>query len=89
MELTAEEEEEATALLTAVIRHWDALGDTSIDGLRGTFLVRPGKLTQRGLDSVLLVEGRSFDILLDRLPWGIGMIQLPWMEKMLWVEWRF
>ena len=30
---------------------------------------------------------RSYDILLDRLPWGIGLIQLPWMEKTLWVEW--
>jgi hypothetical protein len=88
--LTVTEEEEAIALLEAVIRHWDALGDTSADGLRGTFLVRPGKLFQRGNgDDVLQVEAQSFDILLDRLPWGIGMIQLPWMEKMLWVEWRF
>ena len=89
IELTAAEEEEAAALLAAVIRHWDALGDTSVDGLRGTFLVRTGKLSRRGGDDVLQVEARSFDILLDRLPWGIGMIQLPWMEKLLWVEWRF
>jgi hypothetical protein len=88
--LTVAEEEEAIALLEAVIRHWDAVGDTSVGGLRGTFLVRPGKLFQRGNgDDVLQVESRSFDILLDRLPWGIGMIQLPWMEKILWVEWRF
>jgi hypothetical protein len=73
-----------------VIGHWDAVGDTSVGGLRGTFLVRPGKFFQRGNgDDVLQVEPRSFDILLDRLPWGIGMIQLPWMQKILWVEWRF
>lgn len=89
IELTTAEEEEATALLAAVIRHWDALGDTSADGLRGTFLMRPGKLFRRGGDDVLQVEARSVDILLDRLPWSIGMIQLPWMEKVLWVEWRF
>jgi hypothetical protein len=88
--LTPAEEEEALALLEAVIRHWDALGDTSVGALRGTFLVRPGKMFQRSNgDDVLQVEAQSLDILLDRLPWGIGMIQLPWMEKILWVEWRF
>ena len=87
--LTAAEEEEAVALLEAVIRHWDALGGTSVDGLRGTFLARPGKLSQRGDgELVLQVEARSFDILLDRLPWGIGTIRLPWMKSILWVEWR-
>ena len=89
IELTTAEEEEAAALLAAVIRHWDALGDTSADGLRGTFFVRPGRLSRRGGGDVLQVEARSFDILLDRLPWSIGMIQLPWMDKPLWVEWRF
>ncbi len=89
IELSADEEAEAVALLEAVIRHWDALGDTSADGLRGTFLARPGKLSRRDDgDDLLQVETRSFDILLDRLPWSIGMIKLPWMERILRVEWR-
>ena len=86
--LTTAEEEEAEALLAAVIGHWDALGETSADGLRGTFLVRPGKLSRKWDQDVLQVDTQSFDILLDRLPWGIGLIQLPWMEQRLWVEWR-
>ena len=89
LELTAAEQEEAAALLDAVIRHWEALHHTSADSLRGTFLVRPGKISLRNDgDWLLQVEANSFDILLDQLPWGIGMIKLPWMEKMLWVEWR-
>jgi hypothetical protein len=65
------------------------LRNTSPDGLRGTFLIRSGKLCLRdGGDWSLQVESNSFDILLDQLPWGISMIKLPWMEKMLWVEWR-
>lgn len=89
VDLTAAELDEASALLDAVIRHWNVLGNTSADGLRGTFLVRPGKLSPKGDgDWLLQVENQSFDILLDQLPWGIGMIKLPWMEKMLWVEWR-
>ncbi len=87
-EPTAQEKEEAEALLLAVIRHWEALGSTSIEGLRGTFLVRPGKLSQReDGDYLLQVEGSSVDILLERLPWGLSAIKLPWMQRILWVEW--
>jgi len=87
VELTTAEEDEVSALLAAVIRHWDALGDTSPDALRNTFLVRPGKLSRRGGDDLLQMEALSFDVLLDRLPWTIGLIQLPWMARALWVEW--
>jgi hypothetical protein len=87
--LTAAELEEAAALLKAVIRHWEVLRDSSIESLRGTFLVRAGKVSLRDDgDWLLQVEAKGFDILLEQLPWGIGMIQLPWMPKMLWVEWR-
>jgi contractile injection system tape measure protein len=88
MELSSAELEEAAALLEAVIRHWEALRNTSVEGLRGTFLVRPGKVSVReDGDWQLQVESKSFDILLDQLPWGIGTIKLPWMQRMLWVEW--
>lgn len=86
--LTDAELEEAAALLQAVIHHWEALRSTSADGLRGTFLLRPGKVSLRNNDWLLQVESKSFDILLDQLPWGISMIKLPWMERLLWVEWN-
>ena len=86
--MTEAEQAEADLLLAAVIDHWTALGDASPDALRGTFLTRPGKLSRRGDDDVLQVEPQSFDILLDRLPWGIGAVRLPWMTRPLWVEWR-
>ncbi|WP_262965037.1 contractile injection system tape measure protein [Methylobacter psychrophilus] len=88
MALTDAEKAEAEALLEAVIQHWDALRNTSIDGLRGTFLLRLGKLSLRDDgDWLLQVESKTVDILLNHLPWGISMIQLPWMQRMLWVEW--
>jgi hypothetical protein len=88
MALTDAEKAEAEALLEAVIQHWDALRNTSIDGLRGTFLLRLGKLSLRDDgDWLLQVESKTVDILLNQLPWGISMIQLPWMQRMLWVEW--
>jgi hypothetical protein len=86
--LTDSEKSEAGALLAAVIRHWEALRNTTADGLRGTFLLRPGKLSLRSDgDWLLQVETKSFDFLMDQLPWGISMIQLPWMKKILRVEW--
>ncbi len=86
--LTAADLEEASALLEAVIRHWTALRSTSAEGLRGAFLLRPGKVSVRGGEWLLEVESRTADILLDQLPWGISLVRLPWMEKRLWVEWR-
>jgi hypothetical protein len=79
--------DEAQALLAAVIGHWTALRDTSPDGLRGTFLLRPGKLSMRDGEWLLQVETQGADVLLGELPWGISAIQLPWMERILWVEW--
>jgi hypothetical protein len=86
--LVADEQEEAVALLAAVVRNWEVMKNTGADGLRETFLKRSGKLSQHDDGEWLLqVESNSFDILLEQLPWGISMIQLPWMPRMLRVEW--
>ncbi|GAB3027893.1 contractile injection system tape measure protein [Spirosoma pulveris] len=87
--LTPNELEEADALLEAVVHHWEALRNTSPDALRGTFLIRPGKLSLRpDGDWLLQVESQPYDILLDQLPWGIAMVKLPWMDRLLRIEWR-
>jgi hypothetical protein len=84
--LTDLERTEADDLLKAVIKHWKSLGDTSPDGLRDGFLKRTGKLTHRSDGWLLLMEGQTLDILLDRLPWGFSIVQLSWMKEMLFVE---
>ncbi len=89
-EISEKELEESVALLKAVIHHWTALGTTSENGLREAFLQRPGKLSQKkDGDWLLQVESRTLDILLGQLPWSFNMIQLPWMERLLWVEWSY
>ncbi len=80
--------DEADSVLASAIKYWDALGNTDANNLRGSFLLRPGKLTQvEGGDWYLQVETRSYDILLDRIPWTISMLQLPWMPATLQVDW--
>lgn len=86
--LTDKEMEESGVLLASAIRWWEALGNTGPDALRGTFLCRSGKLSLRDDgDWLLQVERQAFDVLLDHLPWGISAVKLPWMEKVVWVEW--
>lgn len=87
--LTTTETAEATALLDAAIGHWDALRSTSPDGLRAEFLQRPGILAETpDGDWLLRVEARTVDILLDQLPWGLSSFRLPWMRRLMMVEWR-
>jgi len=78
---------ECDVLLMQVIKHWDVLKNTSIAGLREGFLQRRGKLSRVDDGWLLQVEQKAIDILLNQLPWGIGIIKLPWMNEMLVVEW--
>ncbi|HSK35033.1 MAG TPA: contractile injection system tape measure protein [Propionicimonas sp.] len=87
--LTPAETAEATALLTAAIGHWDALRGTSPDALRAEFLQRRGVLAETpDGDWLLRVEARTVDILLDQLPWGLSSFRLPWMHRLMMVEWQ-
>lgn len=75
-------------LLQGMIQNWKALGNTSIAGLRESFLQREGRLQLKDNAWHLLVEPRSFDMLLDQIPWGYSTIKYPWMERVIYVEWR-
>jgi hypothetical protein len=80
--------EEADRLLTAVIGHWAKLGRTSPEGLREAFLRRPGLVQRKGDGWLLRVERRGTDVLLDSLPWTIGLVRTPFMTSLLAVDWR-
>lgn len=85
--IAADAQTEGESLLRAAIDHWAVLGRCSPDGLRAGFLQRAGKLERRPSGWFLQVERNTIDVLLDRLPWGIGVVKLPWMEDLLRVEW--
>jgi len=85
--LTETDREEADALLAAVIGHWAALKQTSASGLRLSFLQRPGLLRAEADGWRLHIEREAFDVLLDFLPWGIGVIKLPWMTDAIHTAW--
>jgi hypothetical protein len=78
---------EVEDMLSTAISYWTALKNTSPDGLREGFLLRSGKLSHKFDEWFLFVEQKTLDVLLQQLPWTIGFIKLPWMNKMLKVEW--
>jgi len=79
---------EADLLIESVLAQWSILKNTSGAGLREGFLQRPGKLFKKNGNIYLRVEKSSIDVLLDYLPWNLGIIMLPWMKDVLRVEWR-
>lgn len=88
VELVAHEREAVDSLLLAAIGHWNALGRTSLAGLRQTFLQREGRLEHKADAWHLEVQPQTFDVLIDRLPWGFSTVRFPWMAEVLHVHWR-
>ncbi len=87
-EPTNDEREVLDSLLAAMIGQWRSLGGTTSNGLRESFLQRPGALTHDDNGWQLLVKPRSYDMLLDRLPWDFRTVGQPWMKEVLYVQWR-
>jgi len=89
LDISEAEKEEAHHLLQAVIKHWNILGNTSIEALRNTFLKRRGKLSYEYESKtwLLQVEKKGYDICIEKLPWTIAVVKLPWMPDRLQVVW--
>lgn len=86
--LTDQEGELSTQLLTVVTQRWAPLANTSLAGLRESFLQREGRLVEHDDAWQLTVATRAYDMLLDRLPWNLSPVRLPWMPTLLHVRWR-
>lgn len=85
---TQEEKDLSDELLKTAISRWEILKSTSIEGLRNSFLKREGKLEWQDDKIILTVEPKSFDMLVDKIPWNISVIKLSWMKHTLHVKWR-
>jgi len=78
---------EADDLLRSLITNWKALGNTTINGFRQSFLLRKGILKENMNGWILHVESQGHDVLLSSIPWSYSLIKLPWMKKPINVEW--
>jgi hypothetical protein len=86
--ITESERLECENLTDALIKNWPALKSMSVQGLRDTFVTRDAMIYSRDGHYVMRVEEKGYDILIDKMPWGLGIIKLPWMDDILYVEWR-
>ncbi len=86
--LTQEEKEMAESLLVGVIQNWPILKNTSPDGLRASFLMREGKMSEYEQHWQIQVAPKGIDVLLGQLPWGLSTFKLNWMEKIFQVDWQ-
>lgn len=84
---TDPEKEEISHLLGTMTQQWTALKSTSGRSMAQGFFPREGSLRKVDKGYQLLIPRISIDILLNRLPWTIGIIKLPWMNETLFVEW--
>lgn len=87
VKLTDKEKGEADQLLNDMITHWKALKSSSIEGFRGSFLLREGLLSTKGTHRLLQVERKGYDILLEHIPWSWRTVQFAWMDIYIDTEW--
>lgn len=87
--ISSEQKNLADGLIKAAIAHWPSIGDTSIEGFRGNWLVREGMLAEQESRWELTVEKRAYDILLNKSPYSFSIIKYPWMDKLLHVTWPY
>jgi hypothetical protein len=87
IEPTPRERDLCRALLTSMIANWPIIRNTSVEGLQETFLQREGRLQQKPDGWRLVVQRKTLDVLLDRIPWSISTIIHPWMPAPIFVTW--
>jgi hypothetical protein len=87
IELSKSEKTQTTRMISAVIKNWNALKNTSVPSFRTAFLQRNGllKKTENGWN--LSVERTAYDVLLNRLPWQYEQVKLHWMTSTVSTIW--
>lgn len=85
--LSDELKEKSEELLKAVVQSWDVLKNSSTDLIRYEFIQRQGKLDLTKEHPTIIVERKTQDILLSKLPWSVSLCKLPWMHTLIFTEW--
>lgn len=87
--ITDEQKELMNGMIRAIIEYWPAIGECSVDGFRGNWLIRNGLLSETEDSWNLKIEKRPYDILINKSPFSFSIIKYQWMEKPLHVEWEY
>ena len=86
--LSPEMKSEVQEMFQGVLQNWEVMKKSSVALLQNEFLQRPGKLQLTDTENPrVIVERKTQDILLDSLPWNLSIIKLPWIKKIIYVDW--
>ena len=88
MELTEGDIGSIESMLNGVKANWEKMNNSSVRGLQCNFIIRDGYIVQQEKKWTLTVESRSYDMLLDSVPWSYNIISFPWLKKPIYVSWR-
>lgn len=88
VELSGKEKDAVESMLKSILEQWPKMKLTSIDGLREAFLQREGEIELIEDSTRITVKEKTYDMLIDSIPWNFRMIKYPWMEKPITVQWR-
>ncbi|PIF29800.1 hypothetical protein CLU81_0184 [Flavobacterium sp. 9] len=89
IEIPDHEKQLINGLIQAAISHWPDIGDSSIEGFRGNWLVRDGILVEQEDKWELTVDKRAYDLLINRSPFAFSIIKYHWMDKPFHVLWPY
>lgn len=89
--LTPEETELIDSLMEGVRKTWPTLAHTSDPGIRQSFFQREGLMSREGENPAkwkVKVMDKAYDVLLDSLPWPLGIVRYHWMNDIIEINWR-
>lgn len=85
--ITPDQKEKVEYLISSLIDNWKKIKNTGTETIRTEFLQRPGKLIKEGDAFRLMMERKVQDILLEGLPYSLGVVKLPWRKELIFIEW--
>jgi len=87
VKLTAVQQQHCKDFISAILSMWEQMKNSSHANFRGAFLKRDGILKNEYDDWNLKVEPAGYDVLLQTLPWGYGIVKNGLMKSTIYVEW--
>ncbi|RJE76942.1 hypothetical protein BGP78_01460 [Pseudoalteromonas sp. MSK9-3] len=78
------------AMLNALVSRWEVLKGMPKEELIRMFIAREGTVENTDTGCHICAVTMPQDVLMSKLPWGLGMVQLPWLGKaLLHIEWKY
>ncbi|WP_457934153.1 hypothetical protein LOS73_19070 [Pseudoalteromonas sp. SCSIO 43210] len=77
-------------MLHALVNRWEVLKRMPTIEFSKMFITREGTVEQTESGCHIRVVTMPQDVLMSKLPWGLGMVTLPWLgQALLHIEWKY